>query len=145
MEDVTASYKWFGKREHVGLSTQIQFFAGANFVSKPVPCAASSKICNYASNPVADPGESPLLLFLDQTEARRAEKNWGQRLSLSPLSKGLDDRPPLSQGPDPALQPSVFLNKCWWWWQKISQKSKLFFLLLRIGHQCRINVFEFLW
>ena len=42
--------------------------------------------------------------FLDQTEARRAEKSFfGDR--FPPLSKGLDDRaPPLSQGMDPARQ-----------------------------------------
>ena len=43
-------------------------------------------------NAVADPGEgSPL--FLDQTEARRAEKNILETRP-SPLSKGLDDHPP---------------------------------------------------
>ena len=51
------------------------------------------------NTPVADPGEGPgggggagLPLFLDQTEARRAEKNFGGHRS-SP--KGLDDPPPL--------------------------------------------------
>ena len=45
---------------------------------------------------VADPGEGPggsALLFLDQSEARRAEKAWGG--PGPPLSKGLDDRAPL--------------------------------------------------
>jgi len=37
MEDVTASYKWFGKRKYVGLLTQVQFLAEGNFVSKPPP------------------------------------------------------------------------------------------------------------
>ena len=40
----------------------------------------------------------PTLLFVDQTEARRAEK-WAPT-----LSQGLDDRPrPLSEGLDPPL------------------------------------------
>ena len=50
-------------------------------------------------------------LFLDQSEAQRAEKMFlGKRPPLSPpgaapLFKGLDDRgPPLSQGLDPALK-----------------------------------------
>ena len=44
-------------------------------------------------------------LFLDPTEARRAEKMvFGDRSPLPSLSKVLDDRaPPLSQGLDPAL------------------------------------------
>ena len=54
------------------------------------------------SQSVADPGEaggSPPL-FLDETKARRAEKIiFGDS---SPLSKGVDDRPLLSQGLDPA-------------------------------------------
>ena len=54
---------------------------------------------------VADPGEGPggpggrgPPLFLDQTEAQRAEKKniWDQ----DPLSQGLDDPPPLSEGLD---------------------------------------------
>ena len=40
----------------------------------------------------------PTLLFVDQTEARRAEKR------APTLSQGLDDRPrPLSEGLDPPL------------------------------------------
>ena len=63
-----------------------------------------------------DPGEGPWdpppPLFLDQSEARRAEKNFLQ-IAPPPLSKGLDDHhppPPLSQGLDPAL---------WWIWKVI--------------------------
>ena len=50
-------------------------------------------------------------LFLDQTEARRAEKNlFGDR---PPLSQGLDDRaPPLSEGLDPPLYGALRLNRC---------------------------------
>ena len=55
---------------------------------------------HFATPPVADPGErpggrAPSPLFLDQTEARKAEKKiWGNRLPFSSnLSKGLDDRP----------------------------------------------------
>ena len=49
-----------------------------------------------------DPGGLPPL-FLDQTEERRAEKNFGDCPPL--LSQGLDDRAPsLSKGLDPALQ-----------------------------------------
>ena len=53
---------------------------------------------------VADPWEGPgdpgPPLFLDQTEARRAENNFFE----PPLSQGLDDRPPsLSGGLDPPL------------------------------------------
>ena len=54
-------------------------------------------------NSVVNPGEGPgPVLFLDQTEAQRAEKiDLGDR----PPSKGLDDwAPPLSQGLDPALK-----------------------------------------
>ena len=48
-------------------------------------------------------GPAPLPLFLDQTEARKAENFWGGRPPPS-LSKGVDDRPPpLSQDLDPAL------------------------------------------
>ena len=48
--------------------------------------------------PVADPGEgpggpSPPPLVLDQTEARRAQKNFLEA-ALPTLSQGLDDRPP---------------------------------------------------
>ena len=55
---------------------------------------------------VADPGEGTggaAPLFLDQTEAWRAEKTFWR--PPPPFSKGLDDRhPPLvSQGLDPAL------------------------------------------
>ena len=51
---------------------------------------------------VADPGEGPSPLFLDQTEARRAEKKLFGR--PPPLSQGLDDLPPpLSEGLDPTL------------------------------------------
>ena len=39
-------------------------------------------------------------LFLDQTEARKAEKKFWTPLSLS---QGLDDRPTLSEGLDPPL------------------------------------------
>ena len=66
-------------------------------------------------NTVADPGEGltlppppppsppPPSLFADQTEARRAKKNFGDR-PRPPLSKGQDENPtPLSQGLDPAL------------------------------------------
>ena len=35
-------------------------------------------------------------LFLDQTEAQRAEKFWGGDRNPCPLSKGLDDQPPNS-------------------------------------------------
>ena len=51
----------------------------------------------YVHTTVADPGKGPGTpsppLLLDQTEARRAEKNlfWDR---ASPLSQGLDDRPP---------------------------------------------------
>ena len=57
---------------------------------------------------VQDPGKGsggPAPLFLDQTEAQRAEKIlFGDRPPLLPLSKCVDDwaPPPLSQGP--ALQ-----------------------------------------
>ena len=50
-------------------------------------------------------GPAPHPLFLDQTEARRADKILGEIGLPHPLSKGLDDQPPppLSQGLDPAL------------------------------------------
>ena len=55
------------------------------------------------NQPVADPGEaggSPPL-FLDETEVQRVEKIiFGDRPALS---KGMDDRPLLSQDRDPAL------------------------------------------
>ena len=48
-------------------------------------------------------GGPGLPLFLDQTEARRANKLFLET-APSPLLKALDDRPPsLSQGLDPAL------------------------------------------
>ena len=51
----------------------------------------------------------PPHLFLDETEARRAEKTSLETAPAPHLSKGLDDRgphsppPPSSQGLDPAL------------------------------------------
>ena len=42
-----------------------------------------------------DPGGPGLPLFLDQTEARRAEKKFFSRPPPLPLSQGLDDWPPL--------------------------------------------------
>ena len=50
---------------------------------------------------VVDPGQGSPPLCLDQTEARRAQKNL--RPVTPPLSQGLDDRPPpppLSEGLD---------------------------------------------
>ena len=44
---------------------------------------------------VADLGVGPRLLFLDQTEARRAEKNFLETEPPPPLSQDLDGRPPL--------------------------------------------------
>ena len=41
------------------------------------------------------PPPSPPPLFLDQTEAQRAEKIWGRPVPPPLLSKGLDDRPHL--------------------------------------------------
>ena len=61
---------------------------------------------------MADPGERPApapLLFSDQTEAQRAEKFFCE-IAPSPLSLGLDNRPPLpppphlSEGLDPPLR-----------------------------------------
>ena len=54
---------------------------------------------------MADPGEGPAPpLFLDQSEARRAEKNFFKTSHPPPsprLSQGLDDHTPsLSEGPD---------------------------------------------
>ena len=52
---------------------------------------------------MADPGEGPALL-IDQTEARRAEKQVSSRPPPAPFSQGLDDRgTPLSEGLDPPL------------------------------------------
>lgn len=53
---------------------------------------------------MADPAEGPgRPLFLDQSEARRAEKTFFLR-PPPPLSHSLDDRaPPLSYGLDPPL------------------------------------------
>ena len=48
---------------------------------------------------VADPGKGfrgpALSLFLDQNEARWAEKKFFEAAPPTPLSKGVDDRPPL--------------------------------------------------
>ena len=61
------------------------------------------KRCSHSRQPLSevDPGEGPggprPPLFLDQTEARRAEKKFFFRPG-PPLSQGLDDRPPLSEG-----------------------------------------------
>ena len=64
---------------------------------------------------MADPGKGPApLLFLDQNEARRAEKfifwrppplSEGLDDRPPPLTEGLNDRPPISQGLDPRLYP----------------------------------------
>ena len=57
-----------------------------------------------------DPGEGPWdpppPLFLDQSEARRAEKNFLQ-IALPPLSKGLDDH-----HPPPPLYLKVWIRHC---------------------------------
>ena len=75
----------------------------------------------------ADRGEGhgwPTLPFLDQTtEAWRAEKNFfGDR--APPLSKGLDDPPPSSQGLDPALM-YIWCGLAWncvpWWGKRKKQ------------------------
>ena len=62
---------------------------------------------------MADPGEGPggpsPPLFLDQTEAQRAEKNLFEA-GVPPLSQGLDDAPPLSVGLDPPMGFSVSLS-----------------------------------
>ena len=42
---------------------------------------------------MADPGEGHATLFLDQTKARRAGKNYSENRA-SPLTLGLDDPPP---------------------------------------------------
>ena len=50
------------------------------------------------------PGGPPPPLFLEQTEARRAIKNWGETGSPY-LSKGLDDRaPPLISRSGPGIE-----------------------------------------
>ena len=59
------------------------------------------------------PDPPPPNLFLDQTEARRAEKYvFGDQ---APFSKGLDDRcPPYLKGLDPALKSSAKLVSFEW-------------------------------
>ena len=58
------------------------------------------------------PGELGPPLFLDQTQARRAEKNLFE-YRPPPLFQGLDDRaPPLSEGLDPPLYGALRLNRC---------------------------------
>ena len=57
-------------------------------------------MANTGEGPGAAPAPAPPPLFLDQTEARRAEKIWGETRppAVPPpplLSKGLDDRPHL--------------------------------------------------
>ena len=60
---------------------------------------------------VADPGEGPggvaPPLVLDQTEALKAEKKIFPHHPPPRVTKGQDDRPPLSQGLDPALNKLV--------------------------------------
>ena len=55
------------------------------------------------------PGGLDPLLFLDQTEAQRAKKIFFG--DPPPLSKVLDDYPPLSQGLDPALPAFLICTK----------------------------------
>ena len=55
------------------------------------------------------PGGLDPLLFLDQTEAQRAEKTFFG--DPPPLSKVLDDCPPLSQGLDAALPAFLICTK----------------------------------
>ena len=68
---------------------------------------------------MVDLGEGPPPLFLDQTEARRAEKIFfgDSTPTSSLLSKGLDDSPhplpPLSQGLDPALMIACTQTLCY--------------------------------
>ena len=65
---------------------------------------------------MADPGEGPPFLCLDETEARRAKKYFFGDRPPPPFSKDLDDRPPppLSQGLDPALKRSAKLVSFEW-------------------------------
>ena len=46
---------------------------------------------------MTDPGEAPPPIYLDQTEARKAEKKFLE--TGPPLSQGLDDRHPLPSPP----------------------------------------------
>ena len=57
-------------------------------------------------------GARPPPLFLDQTEARRAEKDFFLDRPPPLLSQGLDDHPaPLSEGLDPPLTTPAYLQK----------------------------------
>ena len=58
-------------------------------------------------DPGKGPGELAPPLFLDQTEAQGAGKNFF-KTSPHPLSQGLNDRPPLlSEGLDPPLHQTL--------------------------------------
>ena len=58
------------------------------------------------------PGARPSL-FLHQTEARSAEKNFSE--TSSPFYPGLDDPPPFSEGLNPPLvTPLIFFYIKWW-------------------------------
>ena len=75
------------------------------FFWKPNISLLFNLINNPSTKSVADPGEGPAPpLFLDQSEARRAEKNFFKTSHPPPsprLSQGLDDHTPsLSEGPD---------------------------------------------
>ena len=58
---------------------------------------------------MADPGEGPArvalpTLFLDQAEVPKSRKRIFFETGSPPyLMQGVDDRPPLSEGPDPPL------------------------------------------
>ena len=79
---------------------QLGFFPGKHVREV---CRQTDRSIGAGGNKGRGLGAAPLL-FLEQTEARRAIKNFGETGSPY-LSKGLDDRaPPLSQGLDPALR-----------------------------------------
>ena len=89
---------------------------------------------------MADPGEGPggpgAPLFLNQTEARRAQKNFlGDRLPPPPFSKGLDDRAPSplisgsGSGTDLGLE-QAHKNSRARRWAFLFMKDFLFFLFL---------------
>ena len=82
-------------------------FRGGGVASRVFCLGALSKIDEQAISYSGGSREGGPHLFVDQTEGQRAKKLFLET-APPPLSKGVDERPPLSQALDPALHYFTF-------------------------------------
>ena len=83
-------------------------FRGGGVASRVFCLGALSKIDEQAISYSGGSREGGPHLFVDQTEAQRAKKVFLETAAPPPLSKGVDERPPLSQALDPSLHYFTF-------------------------------------